>query len=278
MTVRYPWDDEQGAETPQPEGAETTAPAEASGDQHGQQEPSATDELLKEVRAARNQMSYLQRRLDKQEREGLPLSRADREALATATSRIEATEERRLVAEMTDEERADYFEKKAREVAEQARTPQQPVTVDREAPEIVDQLRWYFEETVTAEIQEMAEDIGLTLTDRELRILRDHGVQNVPIGRDGTADWAAWVRKEARPALRAEARRQAAESAKGRTTNGNGAGQGGRQSLPAQGALGETSRGGQGAGQGLTWQQAQKAKSLAEFTDADYERLLAAKK
>lgn len=262
MATTYPWDTQGDAPQDQPaqdsvEQAQETVAADP------------TAELLAEIKAARNQMAYVQRRLDKQERDGLPLSRADREALTTATARIEQAEERRLLAEMTDEEQRDYYRDKA-EKAEKARFQPATVTVDRNDPAIVEELGDYFDDFVTAELREMADDMGLTLSSREIGVLKQYGVQQVPIGKDGTADWATWLRKEARPAMRAEVKRQA-EAAK--------SGSGARGTTPSQGALGGTTRGGGGSSVGgITWADAQKIKKVNDISDADYERLIASKK
>jgi hypothetical protein len=259
VATTYPWDTQaqgdeaQGQPTPDVEQAQTPA------------EPMS--EVLAEIRKAQNQMAYLQRRIDKQEREGLPLRPSDREALATATSRIEQAEESRRLAEMTDEEQRDYYRDKAQK-AEQARRQPEAVNVDRADPAVIEQLGDYFDDYVTAELREMADDMGLKLSNREIGVLRQYGVQQVPIGKDGTADWATWLRKEARPAMRAEVKRQADQAKAG----------GPARSTPSQGALGGTTRGGGGSNPGgITWAEAQKAKRIEDISDADYERLISKK-
>jgi hypothetical protein len=262
VATTYPWDTQGDEAQDQP----TPSVEQAPEDTASVADPTA--ELLAEIRAARNQMAYVQRRLDKQERDGLPLRRADRETLISATSRLEQAEESRRLADMTDEEQRDYYRDKA-EKAEKARSQPAAVDVDRADPAVIEQLGEYFDDYVTAELREMADDMGLKLSNREIGVLRQYGVQQVPIGKDGTADWATWLRKEARPAMRAEVKRQAGE-AKSPT--------GPQRGTPSQGALGGTSRGGGGANPGgMTWGDAQKIKRVEEISDADYERLISKK-
>lgn len=268
-TPQYPWDEPQGdAQQPALSGDNGSGQPDQQ-----QRQTVTTDQLLAEVQKAANQIAYVQRRLDRQERDGVQLSATDRQALADATARLEAAEESRRVADMSDEERADFYRAERNALAEKARQPaatqRQPVTVDRNDPDIQAQLSDYFEDAVLAEIREMAGDMGLSLDAGEIGILRRHAIADCPIGPDGTADWNTWLRREVRPALRAEAKRQAASSATASAPN---------RPLPGQGALGGTTRGGGGgSSNGMTWDQAQKVKNVKDISDADYERLITRK-
>lgn len=262
MTMSDPW--QQGEITPADDLAAEAQPAQPA--------PAAEteSEALREIRAARNEAAALRRIVERTQRESTQRAEEDRTARERLEARLEAESEARKLESMTDDERADHYRAQLEEERKARTQPAADVQVDRSDPYIQSLLGGHFDDAVTDEIREYADDIGFAATPETLRVFREAALSDGPDGvpiRRGVADWDGWIKNKVKPTIRAEIKRMAAEAA-GKAPRKSAA-------LPGQGALGDASRANAGGPGGMNWAQAQKIKNMNDMSDAEYERLVA---
>lgn len=155
--------------------------------------------------------------------------------------RAQQQEEREMSGLTLEEQNARLKQQRdeARQAKSQPQTEAQPYQIDRSEPWFVQGMTEQYAEDVVPELKEMADDLGVRLTQDHIDNLRSYaldGEYKVPIvWEQGKPfpDWDNWLRRVVRPALRQEAQRQAeaARAQQGQPRQGSPA----RQAGPAVG-------------------------------------------
>lgn len=180
-------------------------------------QPSAPDPILERMQRLENTINSATRQMRTVMQQQGTVPEALTQRLDTLQGQLADLREQREMDGLTlEEQNAKLREKVAAKSAPPP--PETPMQITRQEPWFEQAVSDDFHGDVTGEIREMAEDLGVALTDDHLNALRLHAIRGenqVSITMEGGKpylEWDVWLRKIVRPALRQEAQRQAAEA------------------------------------------------------------------